>query len=313
MSCRAGLTAFCDLFFNEMVMTCASRQLDSVVGVFLRESVEHFEWTVDNFTVTIMCSDANSMYTFLPGISFRFFRECIATKELKIVGTGILSTTEPIAGNKLKLYFDAKTKLQDIDEPEKYSKLFVAPGKTFGHDSKQDEREFRRDQLLWLKEDHVVKTIVYGFVDVFLTILLADRLKSGAELHAANVFLLPPFIEVDIRSKSGQKIQMLHADLYRRAGLFQAKITMPQQIAFYTRALEIEGVRRADLPNRVKKNDFILENHPIVEAPCSSSLREMMEMATPNIPEFQLGLTAAFDNTNYREIKERVDKLIAKN
>ena len=301
MPCRAGPTAFSDLIFNEMVATCPNKQLDTVVGSFLKEKVGRYEYSGDGaLEVSLVLSDVNSKFKFIPGVSFRFFKENLATKNSVVVGEGILKSVQ-VDGKNATLWFGKECKLGAVDSPEKFGPLCIAPGKTHGIS--------RTEQLLWQTEDHVVKTMVYGLVDVLLTVLLADRVKSGAELAASAVLMLPPFTEVDLRSKSGQKIQILHADLFKRAGIFQAKITMPQQIAFYTRALEIEGTKREHAKNYTK-DDSRLSHYPLVETGCASTLREIMEMKYPNLPEFQLGITTSVDATNRRELDERIKQLL---
>lgn len=287
------LTSFSDLFCNKLISSCPSRQLDMVVAMFLKDPVKNIQFDDEALKIEVSTADT---YKFIPGTSFRFFKQNLATKNLTMLGEADL-----ISFSDGTLYFPPGTKIDTVDDPEKFGGLQIAPGKTYGGLT-------RAEQLLWTKEIHVVKTIFYCFIDVMLTQFLSACVKNGAEMTSASVLMLLPFTEVDLRFRSGQKIQMLHADLFTKAGIFQAKIVRPSQIQLYNRALEIEGVKRQDLDCAVSCDR--LADYPLVEARTNVSFREIMEMKNENVAEFQLGTMVSVDGTNKKNVFENLNNII---
>lgn len=300
MAGRTGPTAFNDLIYNDLVRGIKiNKKLDTIIAVFLKDKIlkttNNSEWLE-----VVISTPANWKYKFVPGVCFRFFKQNKATDNIEFVGDCNLINAKTTDTETI-LYFPKETVITDVSDVSKFGPLFITPGKTHGIT--------RDQQLLWKEETHVVKTVVYGFVDVLLTVLLAVCFKSGAEMQSSEVLLLPPFTELELRSKSGQKIQMLHATLFRDAGIFQAKVTTPSQVAFYSRALEIEGVKRENTKNYTG-NSSKLAHWPLVEVPCCSTRRDIMTMKFPNVAEFHLGTTPNIDFSNLEEMRNRVNKII---
>ena len=295
---RCGFTAFSDLIFNKLVASCPNRQLDTVVAIYLKDKVVSVEKLDSTLKVIVASSE---MFKFIPGMCFRFFKQNLATKTLIMLGDANLVSSNCEDG-KLCLCFPPDTELGDVDTPSKYSPMYISPGKTHGGIS-------RFDQLLWQTEDHVVKTMFYCFIDVVLTLFLAACVKSGPEMSSATVLKLPPFTEVDLRSRAGLKIQILHAELFRNAGTFQAKIVTPSQVLLFNRALEIEGVRREDSINYTG-SEVRLAHYPLIESFNNRSLKETMEMSFENVAEAHLGTMFLVDATNKKNVQDNLNAII---
>lgn len=296
---KYGLTAFNDLIKDKVVANCPNKQLETVISNFLKEPI--LAWIQDSPNeFKIYLAGAKDGYAkFLNGCSLKVFRQNLATQAIKILLEGTLATISEKA-ERVELVISTQDIFQDVEKAELYSPLFVAPGKTHGIS--------RLDQLVWKSEEHVYKTMFYCFIDVYLTLHLEVCLKSCMQVYSSSVLMLPPFTEMDMRHKSGQKIQFLIADLFSKANMFQTKIKTPCQVAFLTKALEVEGFLR-ERASDYTKDDTALANYPIIQLPSASTLREIMTMDSHcNIQEFQLGLTHLYDASNFEETKSRLSK-----